>query len=145
MDDPVAAQKLLGYKDMSMTEDYIKARQTEVVKPHTRRRNKMNLKAMKTTRDEYVSNFTAIKGEEYADFMQSAAEIITGGNAIRVNLDPSTKVMTEVILDRIMAIALAGLAKKAGIPDERLSAAMDDCIAMVKAVENARGIPESVH
>jgi len=38
MDDPVAAQKLLGHKDMSMTEDYIKARQTEVVKPHTRRK-----------------------------------------------------------------------------------------------------------
>lgn len=36
MDDPVAAQKLLGHKDMSMTEDYIKARETEVVKPHTR-------------------------------------------------------------------------------------------------------------
>ncbi len=38
MDDPVAAQKLLGHKDMSMTEDFIKARQTEVVKPHTRRK-----------------------------------------------------------------------------------------------------------
>lgn len=38
MDDPVAAQKLLGHKDMSMTEDYIKARQTEVVKPHTRKK-----------------------------------------------------------------------------------------------------------
>lgn len=34
MNDPIAAQKLLGHKDMSMTEDYIKARQTEVVQPH---------------------------------------------------------------------------------------------------------------
>lgn len=37
MNDPIAAQKLLGHKDMSMTEDYIKARQTEVVQPHTRK------------------------------------------------------------------------------------------------------------
>lgn len=37
MDDPVAAQKLLGHKNMGMTEDYIKARQTEVVQPHTRK------------------------------------------------------------------------------------------------------------
>lgn len=40
MDDPVAAQKLLGHKDMSMTEDYIKVRETEVVKPHTRNERK---------------------------------------------------------------------------------------------------------
>ena len=36
MNDPVATQKPLGHKDMSMTEDYIKVRETEVVKPHTR-------------------------------------------------------------------------------------------------------------
>ena len=40
MDDPVAAQHLLGHKDMSMTEEYIKARETEVVKPHTRKGTK---------------------------------------------------------------------------------------------------------
>lgn len=36
----ITAQKLLGHKDMSMTEDYIKARETEVVKPHTRNERK---------------------------------------------------------------------------------------------------------
>ncbi len=40
MDDPVAAQKLLGHKDMSMTEAYIKARETDVVQPHTRTQRK---------------------------------------------------------------------------------------------------------
>lgn len=105
----------------------------------------MNLEAMKTTQDEYVTNFTAIKGEGYADFVQRAAEVITGGNAIRASLDPSTRVMTEVILNRLMVIALTGLAKKAGIANEGLDAAMDDCIAMVTAVRNASDIPESVH
>jgi integrase len=37
IEDPHAAQKLLGHKNLSMTEAYRKARQTDVVQPHTRR------------------------------------------------------------------------------------------------------------
>lgn len=36
--DPVAAKALLGHSKMAMTEQYIKARQTDVVQPHTKRK-----------------------------------------------------------------------------------------------------------
>lgn len=38
--DPHRAQKLLGHKNIAMTERYIKARQTDVVMPHTKEKSK---------------------------------------------------------------------------------------------------------
>jgi integrase len=38
MDDPIAAKALLGHSKMSMTEQYIKARKTDVVQPHSRKK-----------------------------------------------------------------------------------------------------------
>lgn len=38
IENPVAAQALLGHKNIAMTEAYIKARKTDVVQPHSRRK-----------------------------------------------------------------------------------------------------------
>jgi integrase len=42
--DAATAQRLLGHKSITMTEKYIKARQTDVVMPHTRKPNREDSK-----------------------------------------------------------------------------------------------------
>ena len=42
----------------------------------------MNIKAMQATRHEYITNFAAVKGTDYAQFISGAAVILTGCDVV---------------------------------------------------------------
>ncbi len=119
----------------------------------------LNYEAMGTTRREYLSNFAALKGEKYADFMRDAdalkgekyadfmrdaAIILTGGDVIITCVRPEAVSDMKTVLSTIMSIAIFGLAAKAGIPDSEVLAATAECWTMITTVNNAGELPEEV-
>lgn len=104
----------------------------------------LNYEAMGTTRREYLSNFAAVKGEKYADFMRDAAIILTGGDVIITCVRPEAVSDMKNVLSTIVSIAIFGLAAKAGIPDSEVLAAESECWTMITTINNAGGLPEEV-
>jgi len=103
----------------------------------------MNIKAMQATRHEYITNFAAVKGTDYAQFISGAAVILTGCDVVLagVRRDRYFAEARKVLLS-VISLAIAALAEKAGIEDV---AATNECRTMIAAVDNAGKFSSEVH
>lgn len=104
----------------------------------------LNFKAMETTLDEYLSNFTAVKGEKYAEFMNRTFGVLVCGRAIDEALRPEDKDQTTGILCNLMSIACSSLAREAGIPKSDIPIAVQECETMFNSISNASVLPPGV-
>ena len=104
----------------------------------------MNIKAMQATQHEYITNFAAVKGTDYAQFISGAAVILTGCDVVLagVRRDRYFAEARKVLLS-VISLAIAALAEKAGIED--VVAATNECRTMISAVDNAGNFSSEVH
>lgn len=103
----------------------------------------MNIKAMQATRHEYITNFAAVKGTDYAQFISGAAVILTGCDVVLAGVRREVAAEGRRVLTTIASIAIAALADKAGIED--VVAATNECRTMILAVDNAGKFSSEVH
>ena len=103
----------------------------------------MNIKAMQATQHEYITNFAAVKGTDYAQFISGAAVILTGCDVVLAGVRPEVAAEGRRVLTTIASIAIAALADKAGIED--VVAATNECRTMITAVDNAGNFSSEVH
>jgi hypothetical protein len=103
----------------------------------------MNIKAMQATQHEYITNFAAVKGTDYAQFISGAAVILTGCDVVLAGVRPDAFAEARKVLLSVMSLAIAALADKAGIED--VVAATNECRTMITAVDNAGKFSSEVH
>ena len=103
----------------------------------------MNIKAMQATQHEYITNFAAVKGTDYAEFISGTAMVLTGCDVVLAGVRPDAFAGARKVLLSVMALAIAALADKAGIED--VVAATNECRTMITAVDNAGKFSSEVH
>ena len=103
----------------------------------------MNIKAMQATQNEYITNFAAVKGTDYAEFISGAAVILTGCDVVLAGVRPEAFTEARKVLLSVISLAIAALADKAGIED--VVAATNECRTMITAVDNAGNFSSEVH
>ena len=104
----------------------------------------LNFKAMETTHREYLTNFSAVKGKKYAEFMQDYFLVLACGKAIVEALRPEDKDKTTEILCNLMSITCSSLAREAGIPKSDIPIAVQECETMFNSIRNASTLPSGV-
>ncbi len=104
----------------------------------------LNFKAIETTRSEYLTNFSAVKGEKYAEFMQEYFLVLACGKAIVEALHPEYKDITTKILCNLMSITCSSLAREAGIPKSDIPIAVQECETMFNSISNASVLPPGI-
>lgn len=103
----------------------------------------MNIKAMQATRHEYITNFAAVKGVDYAQFISGTAMVLTGCDVVLAGVRPEVFTEARKVLLSVISLAIAALAEKAGIED--VVAATNECRTMIAAVDNAGKFSSEVH
>lgn len=99
----------------------------------------MNEKAVLTTKEEYLDNFAAIKGEKYAKFMRETASILTQVEIISQCLDNRFGLVPVIHLSFLTTVAINYHAAAAGITDKvEIDEAIKECLVMIKAIDRAR-------
>jgi len=104
----------------------------------------MNINAMKTTRDEYMDNLKAVKGEKYATFIDDTICVLSGIEVIMQGTSPEFQETTKFVLMRLCDKTIRLLAEHAGIDKEDIGAALNEAETMKTAVEKACDLDESV-
>ncbi len=103
----------------------------------------MNIKAMQATRHEYITNFAAVKGVDYAQFISGTAMVLTGCDVVLAGVRPEAFTEAHEILLSIISLTITALADKAGIED--VVAATNECRTMILAINNAGKFSSEVH
>ncbi len=98
----------------------------------------MNAKAALTTKEEYLTNFAAVKGEKYAKFMRETMDILTRREIIAQCLDKHYGLLPRIHLSLITTVAINYHAAAAGITEKvEIDEAIKECLVMIKAIDRA--------